>query len=340
MNDSQPALNPAQAALLLGVSAKALRLYEQHGLLHPQRSGSGWRFYGAAEMERARQIVALRALGMSLADIARLLGHDASGLDALLGAHQARLDGEMALLAGRLDALRRLRAGLASGQAPDVSALDALTARPGLAVSLDLPWPWAGERFELARLLPVTWLTGPLGSGKTRLAMALAEALPGGCFAGMDRLAEDGAVARARLDAEPDLRMAVEPILDWLRGDGATESPALMATVVALRDPSAGAVVIDLVEEGLDEASQAALGAWLRHYDNAARPLLAMTRSSAMLDLEAEDAASMVIYCPANHSPPLKVLPVPGAAGYEAVASCLAPPEVRQRTAGMVAVMG
>jgi hypothetical protein len=40
---------------------------------------------------------------------------------------------------------------------------------------------------------------------------------------------------------------------------------------------------------------------------------------------------------PANHSPPICVAPFPGAPGYEAVVTCLAAPEVRARTAGVVA---
>jgi hypothetical protein len=42
-----------------------------------------------------------------------------------------------------------------------------------------------------------------------------------------------------------------------------------------------------------------------------------------------------IILCPANHSPPTVVAPYPGAPGYEAVATCLAPPDVRARTEGM-----
>jgi hypothetical protein len=44
-----------------------------------------------------------------------------------------------------------------------------------------------------------------------------------------------------------------------------------------------------------------------------------------------------IIFCPANHSPPMRVAPYPGAPGYEAVASCLASPEVRARTEGVIA---
>jgi len=37
----------------LGVSAKALRLYEQRGLIAPLRTAAGWRVYGPDEMARA-----------------------------------------------------------------------------------------------------------------------------------------------------------------------------------------------------------------------------------------------------------------------------------------------
>ena len=42
--------------------------------------------------------------------------------------------------------------------------------------------------------------------------------------------------------------------------------------------------------------------------------------------------------CPANHSPPIEVSPCPGARGHEATATCLAPPKVRARTEGLLAM--
>ena len=64
-----------------------------------------------------------------------------------------------------------------------------------------------------------------------------------------------------------------------------------------------------------------------------------MTRSSAILDLTAIGPDETIIFCPANHSPPMLVDPRPGAAGYEALELCLATPEVRARTTGMIAVL-
>ena len=43
MNPSAPFLRPSEAARQLGVSLKALRFYEQRGLVAPARTGAGWR---------------------------------------------------------------------------------------------------------------------------------------------------------------------------------------------------------------------------------------------------------------------------------------------------------
>ena len=69
-------LTASEAAASLGISPKALRLYEQRGLLRPGRTRAGWRSYGPIEMARAAEIAALRALGLSLAQVARVLDGD------------------------------------------------------------------------------------------------------------------------------------------------------------------------------------------------------------------------------------------------------------------------
>ena len=51
-------LRPSEAAQRLGVSAKALRLYEQRGLVKPVRTAAGWRAYGPQQLKRAAEIVA------------------------------------------------------------------------------------------------------------------------------------------------------------------------------------------------------------------------------------------------------------------------------------------
>jgi hypothetical protein len=150
-------------------------------------------------------------------------------------------------------------------------------------------------------------------------------------------LADDGAAAHARLDADPDLAVRVDRALEWLVGDGATISGSLIALLAGLEADGPAALVVDLVEQGLDQPTQTALIAHLRQRaTTGGRPLFLMTRSSAILDLAAVGSDETIIFCPANHSPPTCVAPFPGAPGYEAVATCLTSPEVRARTHGVI----
>ncbi|MET3896104.1 DNA-binding transcriptional MerR regulator [Devosia sp. UYZn731] len=337
MSSSSQFLNPAAAAQRLGVSAKALRLYEQRGLVSPNRTAAGYRAYGPDEMARAGEIVALRALGLSLAQVARVLAGDPNGLEPALAAHQATLESRLRNLADTVESVRQLRADLAQGRSPASGELARLLVpETELAVVFDLPWPWGGERFELRDIRALNYIIGPLGSGKTRLAMALAEALPNAVFLGLERLENRGAAAQSVLDADPALKARVEQTLAWLIEDGATPSDALTALLAGL-ESTAAIVVVDTVEQGLDHATQEAVIAHLRNRGSSSGPLFLMTRSSAILDLAAVSANEAIILCPANHSPPSRVAPYPGAPGYEAVATCLATPEVRARTEGVIA---
>jgi hypothetical protein len=289
-------------------------------------------------MTRAAEIVALRRLGLSLAQLARVMGGDAEDLGPALASHQQTLEDRGRELAAMVEKVRRMRADFAGGKAPAAGELPRLLRTPAKAgVTFDLPWPWGGERFELHDIRALNYIVGPLGSGKTRFAERLAQVLPGAAFLGLDRTADGGEVARGRMEADPSLRSRVDASLVWLIGEGAVRSEALIALLAGLEAAGPAAVVVDMVEQGLDHATQEALMARLRRREDPACPLFLMTRSSTILDLAAVCADEVILFCPANHSPPTVVAPYPGSPGYEAVATCLASPEVRARSEGVIA---
>lgn len=328
-------MNPSEAARRLGVSAKALRLYERRGLVSPGRTEAGWRVYGPDEMAKAAEIVALRALGLSLAQVAMVLGGDAQALEPALAMHQAALEARLRQLAATVGKLRGLRADLAKGRMPAAGELAELVGSPGEPViAFDLPWPWGGERFELRDIRAINHIIGPLGSGKTRLAQRIAESLPGATFLGLERSAT---TALVQMEADPALGSRVEACLAWLMEEGAAGSQALIALLAGLEAEGPAVLVVDMVEQGLDQATQEALMVHLRRRAAGCRPLFLLTRSSSILDLDEVCADEAIILCPANHSPPCRVAPWPGAPGYESVATCLASPEVRARTEGVIA---
>ncbi|MEO8702575.1 MAG: MerR family transcriptional regulator [Kofleriaceae bacterium] len=337
MNRSAPSLSPSAAASRLGVSTKALRLYEQRGLLAPDRSAAGYRTYGPDSMLRAAEIVALRALGLSLREVARVLDGDPQSMELALVAHEATLELEVRERINAIDQVRRFRAGLAGGEAPAAGELVRLLRPNESKVAFELPWPWGGELFELEDIRPINYIVGPLGSGKTRLARRLAEILSNAAFLGLERLEGAGATA-ALLDVDAALEARVDRSLAWLIDEGATVSDALRTLIVALEAEGPATLIVDMVEQGLDQPTQEALIAYLRQRaKTSTRQLFLMTRSEAILDLAAIGPDEAILLCPANHSPPTRVAPYPGAPGYEAVATCLASPEVRARTAGVIA---
>jgi hypothetical protein len=285
-------------------------------------------------MAHAAEIVALRALGLSVTEVARVLGGDARTIERALAAHEATLEDRVRQLSHTVTNVRRLRAELSRGEGP--VAREPKSASE-ISIAFDLPWPWGGERFELRDIRPLNYIVGPLGSGKTRLAKRLAESLADVVFVGLERLADGGAAAHASLNADPALKARVDRSLAELVENGGTESAALVALLTALQAEGPAILVIDMLEQGLDAATQEALIANLRRRGPSARTLFFLTRSSAILDLDSVGVDEAIILCPANHSPPSRVAPYPGSPGYEAVATCLASPQVRSRTEGVIA---
>jgi len=70
-------------AALAGVTVRALHYYDRVGLLKPRRTRASYRVYRDADLPRLQQIVVLKFLGLSLAEISAAL-KSAARLDAML----------------------------------------------------------------------------------------------------------------------------------------------------------------------------------------------------------------------------------------------------------------
>src|SRR6185369_5694526 len=79
-----------------GLTVRTLHHYEHIGLLAPDSRTEGrQRLYDEDDVRRLYRIRALRDLGLSLADIGRMLDDDRAALADLLRAHRARVDAEI-----------------------------------------------------------------------------------------------------------------------------------------------------------------------------------------------------------------------------------------------------
>ena len=100
-----------ELAELAGVSARTLRYYEEEGLLCPSRSANGYRVYTARDAKRLASILSMRACGLSVATIHRLLARAGGDLRHVLHAHLLTLSAQRDSLDEAID---RTKAAIAS----------------------------------------------------------------------------------------------------------------------------------------------------------------------------------------------------------------------------------
>jgi Zn(II)-responsive transcriptional regulator len=105
-----PVFSIGQLAQAAGVAIDTVRYYERNGLLSPAgRLASGYRRYGAIELQRLRFIRRAKALGFSLEDIRGLLAlSDGRDVAKVRQAAQAKLGD----IESRIAELQRVRDGL------------------------------------------------------------------------------------------------------------------------------------------------------------------------------------------------------------------------------------
>jgi DNA-binding transcriptional MerR regulator len=116
-------LRVADAMRLFGVSARALRFYEEKGLLQPGRDRHNRRVYDAEARRRLAWITRLRAADLSIIDIHDVLraeDRDGSGEALALARMEARREAMTAALVAldrAIESLSPVRAPAAVGRA-------------------------------------------------------------------------------------------------------------------------------------------------------------------------------------------------------------------------------
>ena len=108
----------------------------------------------------------------------------------------------------------------------------------GPTLSFTLPWPWDGEWFALHDVPRLAFITGPLGSGKTRFAQRLAAELPDAKFLGLERLSDP--TLEDRLADDALLANRVESRLAWLIEDPIWRHGNIQLSPARLRSMPAG----------------------------------------------------------------------------------------------------
>lgn len=110
-------MNIGQAAQASGLSSKAIRYYEDLGLVVPERDqNNDYRVYSGRDVEHLRFLYRARAVGLSLEECSELLaiysdpGRRCARVKALVAEKIARVDQQLSSLA----ALRETLSGMAS----------------------------------------------------------------------------------------------------------------------------------------------------------------------------------------------------------------------------------
>jgi DNA-binding transcriptional MerR regulator len=140
---SSPTLTAAECAARTGLTPRALRLYEEQGLITPGRNAGGWRLYGAEELARLNVITLLKSAGLTLVQIANVTGS---------AAQQPTLE---KILAIQLESLKARRADAERGQRIAEAALERLNGGESLTVD---------DFCNLIRSLQMTELPDPTTS--------------------------------------------------------------------------------------------------------------------------------------------------------------------------------
>ncbi|MER9869979.1 Cu(I)-responsive transcriptional regulator [Mesorhizobium sp. M0136] len=125
-------MNIGVASEKSGLPAKTIRYYEDIGLLHPARTGNGYRDYSTADIHRLRFLQRSRSLGFSVDECRQLLSlyqdreRDSADVKAIAKAKLVEIDRKIAELVGLRGLLHHLVSHCHGDERPDCPIIDEL----------------------------------------------------------------------------------------------------------------------------------------------------------------------------------------------------------------------
>lgn len=141
-------LTAAECAARIGISVRALRVFENNGLMSPVRTEKNWRLYGAGDIARLNEIMLLKQLGLTLSGISGLLSGQATDLDRLLEMQECTLLKRCEQAEHSLRLVTRLRAKSGSGDRLSMEDLLELAKETQMS---DVANEFAWKRYEQTR---------------------------------------------------------------------------------------------------------------------------------------------------------------------------------------------
>ena len=119
-------LDIAEVVRRTGLTSRALRFYEARGLVAPLRTHSGRRLYGASELERINQVLALKRAGLTLAQIQHLTANRPIDLKRLIDAQLEALEQQQAGIEEARQLLLTVKSRIDHGAPVDAATFCAL----------------------------------------------------------------------------------------------------------------------------------------------------------------------------------------------------------------------
>lgn len=134
-----------ELARIVGIPAGTIRYYERIGLIpSPPRTGSGYRRYPHAALERLQTVRRIKDLGFTLGEISELLQMRGENCD-LCHEHRCRAAEKLREIENRIDQLHHVRDNLKSllhthrkGEEHRCTLLGALGIEDGMAAAFSL----------------------------------------------------------------------------------------------------------------------------------------------------------------------------------------------------------